>query len=121
MLYNKFVEINDLEEIDRTYSGLPIYRYKVQKVFPLEVNDDDMDRIRNRISRYPMELIQIDIPTDEDIVKYWGGQTIYLVSYDHKSKLDSVFVVDNVVLEYDEDYYELESFVVTILPLRRRH
>ena len=119
--FDKFIEITDLERTTNIYSGLPMYKYEGQNVFPLEVSNEDIDRIRSHVSKYPMDSIDVDISTDEDPVKYWGGQTVYVISYDRKSRLDTVFIVRDIDLEYDDEYYDLESFVVTIVPLRRKN
>lgn len=109
---NNFVALDDLIETNKKDAGLPIYKYDSRYVYPIEISNYDMTGINKNSSR----VIRIDIPVDEDIARYWEGQLVYTITYDHKSKSDNIFVVKSVDLEYDEDYYEVESFEVCILP-----
>lgn len=95
MSYGNPVTIDDLSNTTRTEARLPVYRYDEvnQYVYPLEVSDYVISRIERYLDNGSGRPYSVDIPLDEDIARYWAGQLVYIVSYDHGTTLSDIFSV----------------------------
>lgn len=118
----KLVRVDELSSTDKIDAGHPVYKYEEtnQYVYPLVVRFDSLDEIDRHLINDTRLVYPVELPTDEDIVRYWGGQLVYIVSYDGKRTLDNVFMVKQVDISYDYDYYDLESYTVLITAFTRR-
>lgn len=118
-------DISDLDKSLKTESGLPVYDIEWydsnSHVYPMIVDTNIIDRSESSLINSVMigerlEVLSIYIPLDEDPFRYWSGKLVYLTDYSGEYIINYVYIVKNVELSYDEEFYDIEDYVVDVVP-----
>ena len=118
--------LDDLEISEDTEHGLPVYTYRDPdrnlEIYPIEISSYDIDNLESNLISAVMDqdnhLVTdiVSIPLDEDIARYWNGKLVYPIDYSHEFRIDYIYIVESVNLEFDEDSYEIEDYEVYLTP-----
>lgn len=116
--------LDDLNISEATENDLPVYAYPDRnlEIYPIELSSYDIDNLESNLISAVMDqdnhLVTdiVSIPLDEDIARYWNGKLVYPIDYSHEFRIDYIYIVESVNLEFDEDSYELEDYEVYLTP-----